>query len=267
MVRRCPATRHGAAVSSTPITELLDRAARPRSRRRVPRRVRHDVHRRRRRRDRPTGSPTALARSSACSPAIAWPRWSRTPPRRCSPGGARSCAAARSPSRSTPRTRAQYLRHQLADSGARVLIVAARPRRPGRRRSPTTCPTSSTSSSSASPTPRSRRRRRATTWDDAARGRRRAPGRRRRAVGPRAPSSTPAARPARPRAACSATTTTRALAGQIGICWERTADDVVWTPLPLFHFNALVTAVLGRWSSAAAARSTGGSRCRTSGRR
>jgi crotonobetaine/carnitine-CoA ligase len=36
-----------------------------------------------------------------------------------------------------------------------------------------------------------------------------------------------------------------ALARQIGICWERTADDVVWTPLPLFHFNAIVTAVLG----------------------
>jgi crotonobetaine/carnitine-CoA ligase len=36
-----------------------------------------------------------------------------------------------------------------------------------------------------------------------------------------------------------------ALARQIGICWERTADDVVWTPLPLFHFNALTTAVCG----------------------
>jgi crotonobetaine/carnitine-CoA ligase len=36
-----------------------------------------------------------------------------------------------------------------------------------------------------------------------------------------------------------------ALSRQIGICWKRTADDVVWTPLPLFHFNALVTAVLG----------------------
>ncbi len=32
---------------------------------------------------------------------------------------------------------------------------------------------------------------------------------------------------------------------QIGICWHRTADDVLWTPLPLFHYNALVTAVLG----------------------
>jgi crotonobetaine/carnitine-CoA ligase len=36
-----------------------------------------------------------------------------------------------------------------------------------------------------------------------------------------------------------------ALARQIGICWGRTAEDVVWTPLPLFHFNAIVTAVLG----------------------
>lgn len=36
-----------------------------------------------------------------------------------------------------------------------------------------------------------------------------------------------------------------ALARQIGICWQRTADDVVWTPLPLFHFNAITTAVLG----------------------
>jgi crotonobetaine/carnitine-CoA ligase len=36
-----------------------------------------------------------------------------------------------------------------------------------------------------------------------------------------------------------------ALARQIGICWRRTADDTVWTPLPLFHFNAIVTAVLG----------------------
>jgi carnitine-CoA ligase len=35
------------------------------------------------------------------------------------------------------------------------------------------------------------------------------------------------------------------LARQIGICWRRTADDVVWTPLPLFHFNAITTAVLG----------------------
>lgn len=36
-----------------------------------------------------------------------------------------------------------------------------------------------------------------------------------------------------------------ALARQIGICWRRTAEDVVWTPLPLFHLNAIVTAVLG----------------------
>jgi crotonobetaine/carnitine-CoA ligase len=36
-----------------------------------------------------------------------------------------------------------------------------------------------------------------------------------------------------------------ALARQIGLCWKRTADDVAWTPLPMYHFNALVTAVVG----------------------
>ncbi len=35
------------------------------------------------------------------------------------------------------------------------------------------------------------------------------------------------------------------LARQIGYCWGRTSADIVWTPLPLFHFNAIVTAVLG----------------------
>jgi crotonobetaine/carnitine-CoA ligase len=35
------------------------------------------------------------------------------------------------------------------------------------------------------------------------------------------------------------------LSRQIGTCWGRGIDDVVWTPLPLFHFNALVTAVIG----------------------
>lgn len=36
-----------------------------------------------------------------------------------------------------------------------------------------------------------------------------------------------------------------ALSTQIGICWGRTADDVVWTPLPLFHYNAILVAVVG----------------------
>ncbi len=36
-----------------------------------------------------------------------------------------------------------------------------------------------------------------------------------------------------------------ALARQIGICWRRTHEDVVWTPLPLYHFNALTTVVVG----------------------
>jgi len=36
-----------------------------------------------------------------------------------------------------------------------------------------------------------------------------------------------------------------ALTAQIGACWERSAEDVLWTPLPLFHFNAISTAVVG----------------------
>jgi crotonobetaine/carnitine-CoA ligase len=37
----------------------------------------------------------------------------------------------------------------------------------------------------------------------------------------------------------------QALARQVGMCWQRTARDVVWTPLPLYHFNALTTVVVG----------------------
>ncbi|OAA27809.1 crotonobetaine/carnitine-CoA ligase [Frankia sp. EI5c] len=36
-----------------------------------------------------------------------------------------------------------------------------------------------------------------------------------------------------------------ALAQQIGHSWGRTSADVLWTPLPMFHYNALVTAVIG----------------------
>lgn len=36
-----------------------------------------------------------------------------------------------------------------------------------------------------------------------------------------------------------------ALAQQIGICWQRTSDDVAWTPLPMYHFNALTTVIIG----------------------
>jgi crotonobetaine/carnitine-CoA ligase len=36
-----------------------------------------------------------------------------------------------------------------------------------------------------------------------------------------------------------------ALARQIGLCWGRNSDDVAWTPLPLYHFNALTTVVIG----------------------
>jgi crotonobetaine/carnitine-CoA ligase len=38
------------------------------------------------------------------------------------------------------------------------------------------------------------------------------------------------------------------MAGQIARAWQRTADDVVWTPLPLFHLNAISIAVVGTLS-------------------
>jgi len=35
------------------------------------------------------------------------------------------------------------------------------------------------------------------------------------------------------------------MARQIARAWNRTADDVVWTPLPLFHLNAISICVVG----------------------
>jgi crotonobetaine/carnitine-CoA ligase len=35
------------------------------------------------------------------------------------------------------------------------------------------------------------------------------------------------------------------LARQINISWRRTADDVAWVPLPLFHYNVYTTAIVG----------------------
>jgi crotonobetaine/carnitine-CoA ligase len=35
------------------------------------------------------------------------------------------------------------------------------------------------------------------------------------------------------------------LSRQINTCWRRTAADVAWAPLPLFHFNAYATVVVG----------------------
>lgn len=35
------------------------------------------------------------------------------------------------------------------------------------------------------------------------------------------------------------------LSEQIATCWRRRPDDIVWTSLPLFHFNALTTCLVG----------------------
>ena len=210
------------------------RPARERSRRRVPRRRRHEAARR----------PTSPTPAGGSPRALAEPR--RRP-------GDRVATLRRELARGDAgvvgdrarRRRRRADQHRLQGRvpappagrlGGRRCCSSSRPARAGRaggRRRRRPSPTSSCSA-----TPR---------WRRAALGggRRWPPPARRcaRRTSPR--SSTPAARPARRRAACSATATTRCSSRQIGICWRRTADDVVWTPLPLFHFNAIVTAVLG----------------------
>lgn len=36
-----------------------------------------------------------------------------------------------------------------------------------------------------------------------------------------------------------------ALAEQVATCWRRRAEDVVWSPLPLFHYNAITVCLVG----------------------
>ena len=136
----------------------------------------------------------------------------------------------------------EYLRHQLDDSrrpGAhrrrrfadRVQAISSRLAAPGARRSASASPAAMTGVSHAQLGRRARGRARRSRSTYA---RRRSP-----------PSSTPAARPAFPRAACSRTTTTSPSPSRSATAGSARADDVVWTPLPMFHFNALVTAVVG----------------------
>jgi crotonobetaine/carnitine-CoA ligase len=47
------------------------------------------------------------------------------------------------------------------------------------------------------------------------------------------------------------------LADQISLCWRRTADDVVWSALPLFHFNAISVCMVGALSTGGRAAVSG----------
>ena len=248
-----PGPAPGAARVATPTREYLDV-------------VRREVHRRRGRRRPPTASPTRSP-TSACGPATGWPRWSRTRPRRCSPGGA-SSAAAPSPCRSTPPTRASTCATSSPTPGPRC-SSSRQPGRPGRAASPASSPTSRHVVVIGGAGPSVAAGVAVHTWDELL-GADDADARR-STIRPSdlahvhlhrrhdRPVEGLHAQPQLPRARSSR---------QIGICWRRTADDVVWTPLPLFHFNAIVTAVLGpARSTAAGRRSTAGSRCRTSGPR
>ncbi len=139
----------------------------------------------------------------------------------------------------------EYLRHQLADSGSRVLVVEA------------ALADRAAAVVAAAP------ERWTTSWswadDDTAMPGRpthrwadllgcRPHGRRSVDVPPVGPGHVHLHRRhdrARPRAACSATTTTPPSPARSASAGSARADDVVWTPLPLFHFNAITTAVVG----------------------
>ena len=209
----------------------------------VPRRLRRDRHRGRGRGRSPVGWPTRLAELGV-DPATGWRRSSRTRPRPRSPGGAR-CAPGPSRCRSTPPTRASTCATSSADSGRPGAGRRGRPRRPGR---------------AASPTRSSRLEHVVVIGDDAtadagastshtlgrpARGRRHGARRRRRARRDLATFIYTGGTTGPSKGCMLSHNYHEALARQIGICWGRTADDVVWTPLPLFHFNAITTAVLG----------------------
>ncbi len=136
----------------------------------------------------------------------------------------------------------EYLRHQLADSGSKVLLVQGDLAERAVRVVPEVEGLDHVVVIGDGPSDFPTAKSHAVVGDVRQRpGARRSTSRRATS----APSSTPAAPPGCRRAACSATTTTRCCRRQIGTCWGRGADDVVWTPLPLFHFNALVTAVIG----------------------
>jgi len=138
--------------------------------------------------------------------------------------------------------KSEYLRHQLADSGARVLIVEAALVDRAERVAPQLDELQHVVMiGGAAPHMQGAVLHR---WDEL--------------IAAASPVPTPAVRPSDlatfiytggttgPSKGCMLSHCYHeALSRQIGVCWRRTADDVVWTPLPLFHFNAIVTAVLG----------------------
>ena len=158
----------------------------------------------------------------------------------------------------------EYLRHQLADSGPGS--CSCRPISPtGPSGSSPTSTASTTSWSSA--TARSDFGSATThTWDDAPRARARRTGRRRdRATS--APSSTPAARPGRRRAACSATTTTRCSPDRSACAGGARPTTSCGRRCRCSTSTRSSPPCSGRCSSAGAARSTADSRCPASGPR
>ena len=235
----------------TTVLEALAQRLAIRSRRAVPRlrparRRRHSVHGARRWTGSRRGSAHALRGDGRRSTATASRRCSTTAPSRSS----RFFAALKLGAIQVPINTAykgEFLRHQLADSGAKVFVVqgdyASRARRDRRRREH--------ADAHALHHRRSARR-------DHRRRARDPVGRRASARGGDEPIDVSHVRPS--DLACfiyTAGTTGPSkgcmlphnyivsLADQIARAWQRRADDVVLTPLPLFHFNAISVCVVG----------------------
>ena len=191
-----------------------------------------------------TGRPAGRRRSpsSAWRPATGWRR-SRELARGDAGLVGDRARPAPSPCPINTAYKGEYLRHQLADSGSRVLVVEAVARSTGRRAvAGDGRDARPRRGRSATPTPIGAVPRR-TRWADLLG----ADPPRRRSVRPSDLATfVYTGGTTGPSKGCMLSHNYHeALARQIGICWRRTADDVVWTPLPLFHFNAIVTAVLG----------------------
>ena len=136
-------------------------------------------------------------------------------------------------------------------SSSRATTRPARPRRSAPRRRPTLthCITVDAPDAVIDAVP-------AIRWADAlaAGQRRRRSTRRRSGPATSRASSTRRARPARSKGCMLPQNYIVSLADQIARAWQRRPDDIVLTPLPLFHFNAISICVVGTLLTGGSAR-------------
>lgn len=147
-----------------------------------------------------------------------------------------------------------YLRHQLHDCGARVVVVAkslasrladvAGPDLPGLDHVIVVEDAEDPTSSDGEPDTKWDARLSLHPWEEVLSSEAKAPGN--RARGSDLATFIYTGGTTGPSKGCMLTHHYHAaLARQIALCWGRTSEDVAWTPLPMYHFNALTTVVIG----------------------